>query len=67
MVACYHLVSLQSHSRFTLGIRLVPARDILILLLKIGHLPTEIGQIDVRLLFLHRTDYDILDEIGIQP
>ena len=65
MVACYHLVGLQSHLRFTLGIGPVPTRNILILLLEVCHLPSIVSQIDIRLLFFHRADDDILDEVGI--
>ena len=47
-------------------IQLIPTGNILVLLFKVCHLPAEIAQIDIRLLITHRTDNDILDEIGIQ-
>ena len=47
-------------------IQLIPTGNILVLLFKVCHLPAEIAQVDIRLLITHRTDNDILDEIGIQ-
>ena len=66
VVSLHHGIRLLAHDGLALLVELVPTGDVLVFLLEVGHLSAEVAEVDVRLLLAHRTDDDVLDEIGVQ-